>query len=100
MEIPQIPSLVDPVIIHNIKKHITKDIDISKPKQLGGLFGFFSEKYNDNLLLIFCVVFFLILAFYLYYRHKEKRNENKEKPINEFISSVENYLYPQQYYSF
>lgn len=100
MDIPQFPSLVDPIQITNIKKFISKDIDISKPKQLGGLFGFFEDKYKDNLSIIFCVIFFILLALFLYYRHKAKQTKNKEKPINEFINSVEQYLYPVQYFNF
>jgi len=101
MDIPHYPSLVDPVQITNIKKFITNSPDVSKSKQLGGLFGFFADRYKDNLSIIFCIIFFIIVSIFLYYRHKAKQTTDKEKPINEFINSVDQYLYPSnEYYYF
>ena len=94
-----IPNLVDPIQLNNLKKIITTTD--TKPRQLGGFFGFLSEKYRDNLAIIFTTIFFVLLGIFLYLRYKAKQAKNREAPINEFIQSVDNYLYsPVEYYHF
>jgi len=99
MEIDSCPNLIDPIHLNNIKKFISKT-DTS-PKQLGGFFGFLSEKYRDNLIVIYVIIFFIVLVIFLYYRYLDKLKQKSQNPINEFVQSVDNYLYnPYSYYSY
>jgi hypothetical protein len=84
------PNLIDPVGFSNIKRFLEKQNPSTK--QIGGFFGFLSEKNRDSLHIIFIIIFFLLISLFLYYRYKQKKALNKKQKIDEFLNSVSNYL--------
>jgi hypothetical protein len=92
------PNLVDidPVRLISIKKYLNID-SCSKPSQIGGFFWFLSEQNKDGLYLTFIVIFFILISLFLYSRYKQKKQSSKEDKINQFVNSVNNYLYTSSY---
>lgn len=91
-----IPNLIDPIGLNNIKRFLEKQ---NPPKkQIGGLLEFLSESNRDHLHLVFIIVFFLLISLFLYYRYKQKKSVNKQEKVTEFLDSVNNYLYTSPNY--
>jgi hypothetical protein len=92
------PNLIDidPVRLLSIKKYLNID-SCSKPTQIGGFFWFLSEQNKDGLYLTFIIIFFLLISLFLYSRYKQKKQTIKQDKINQFVNSVNNYLYTSSY---
>jgi hypothetical protein len=83
------PNLIDPVGFGYIKKTITGQI--TSPNKIGGPFDFLMN--ITKMYWFFFITFFITIFLFLFWRYKEKNTEKKTQNIDQFIGSVNNYLY-------
>ena len=93
------PNLIDidPIRLNHIKQFLNIDSSPSS-KPIGGLFGFLSSQNKDGLYITFIIIFFILISVFLYSRYKHKKQVSKEAKINQFVNSVNNYLYTSSYH--
>jgi len=83
------PNLIDPVGFGYIKKTLTGQI-ISLNK-IGGPFDFLMN--STKMYWFFFITFFIKIFSFLFWRYREKNMVQKTQNIDQFIGSVNNYLY-------
>ena len=83
------PNLIDPVGFGYIKKTLTGQI--MSPNKIGGPFDFLMNR--TKMYWFFFITFFITIFSFLFWRYREKNMVQKTQNIDQFIGSVNNYLY-------